>query len=141
MPKPIKQDTYDSQAINSQNRTKALEDALRDVRNVHNNPQIDTFYAFTLDDPGMCVEAMSDSPTTFFVTADGTLNWEDGAVIEVCQMGQGTVTLAPDSGVQLLSDGGSLSTAGQYATIGLRHRAPNMWIVSGDLGDAPPPSS
>jgi len=50
----------------------------------------------------------------------------------VFQFGAGQITIAPGSGVTLLSDGSRFKTAGQYATIGLRQRALNQWCVSGD---------
>jgi hypothetical protein len=56
-----------------------------------------------------------------------------GAVIEVCQMCAGRVTIAGADGVKLLSVGSKVHTAAQYATIKLRQRTSNVWVLSGDL--------
>lgn len=54
-------------------------------------------------------------------------------MIEIYQAGTGQATIAGDTGVTLRSDGGKVKTAAQYATVGLRRRAANEWVVSGDL--------
>ena len=55
-----------------------------------------------------------------------------GTVIEIVQYGAGQITIAPGAAVTLRNPS-SLTTRAQYSTIGLRQRAANEWVVSGDL--------
>ena len=97
-------------------------------------------YTFQQTDVGGIVESTSASPVTFTIPPHSTVPFDypglsgaiGGAAIEVFQFGAGQITIAPGSGVTLLSDGSRFKTAGQYATIGLRQRALNQWCVSGD---------
>jgi hypothetical protein len=56
-----------------------------------------------------------------------------GTIIEIFQYGLGQITIAGGGGVTLRSDGSKVKTAAQYATIGLRQRATDEWVLSGDL--------
>jgi hypothetical protein len=51
----------------------------------------------------------------------------------ITQIGTGQVTVGAAAGVVLRSLNGLYSTAGQYATIGLRHRTGGEWVLSGSL--------
>lgn len=90
-------------------------------------------YSFELSDIGMCIESIGGSDVTFTMRSSDVVNWPDGCVIEVCQMGSGQITIQASTGVNLRSDGSRHKSAGLYATIGLRHRANDEWILSGDL--------
>lgn len=90
-------------------------------------------YTFALTDAGTCVEGTSASAQTFTIAANTLVAFPVGTVIEVFQFGSGQITIAGAVGVTLLSDGGKVATAAQYATISLRQRATNVWVLSGGL--------
>lgn len=90
-------------------------------------------YSFALSDAGTCVEGTGATAQTFTIPAHTSVAFPVGTVMEVFQFGSGQITIAGDVGVTLLSDGGKVATAGQYATISLRQRAINVWVLSGDL--------
>ena len=52
-----------------------------------------------------------------------------GVLIEIAQEGPGQVTIAGAAGVTLQAAGG-LKTAGQWASVGLRCRAANEWVIT-----------
>jgi hypothetical protein len=90
-------------------------------------------YTFALADAGTVVEGNSATAQTFTIPPHATVAQAVGAVIEVFQYGAGPITIAAGAGVTLRSDGGRVKTAAQYATIGLRQRATDEWVLSGDL--------
>lgn len=90
-------------------------------------------YTFALADAGTVVEGNSASAQTFTIPPHATVAQAVGTVIEVFQYGAGPITIAAGAGVTLRSDGGRVKTAAQYATIGLRQRATDEWVLSGDL--------
>lgn len=90
-------------------------------------------YTFKLADAGTVVEGTDASAQTFTIPANSSVAFPVGTTIEVFQDGAGQITIAGASGVTLRSDGGNVSTTGQYATIGLRQRATDEWVLSGDL--------
>jgi len=90
-------------------------------------------YTFALTDAGTVVEGTSASAQTFTIPTHVSVAFPVGTVMEVFQFGSGQITIAGASGVTLLSDGGKVATAGQYATISLRQRSTNVWVLSGDL--------
>ncbi|WP_296435590.1 MULTISPECIES: hypothetical protein [unclassified Rhizobium] len=57
----------------------------------------------------------------------------EGFSCGLMQAGAGVVTLAPGAGVTLNSMGGALTTAGQWAIVGLSALAPEMYIAYGSL--------
>lgn len=52
-----------------------------------------------------------------------------GAVVEISQEGAGAVTIAGAAGVVIRTAGG-LKTGGQWASVGLRQRAANDWVLT-----------
>ena len=94
-----------------------------------------TTYTLVLADAGTVVELTAATAVTLQVPAVAVEAWPLDTVIEVYQAGAGTVTVVPiaGSGVTLRSRGSRVATAGQYATIGLRMRASDEWVLSGDL--------
>jgi hypothetical protein len=80
---------------------------------------------------GKIVESTSDTPVTWTIPS-GT---PEGGIIEVFQYGAGQVTIT-SAGPSIISDGGKVMTAGQYATIGIRIRTGGSEaVLSGDLTD------
>lgn len=89
-------------------------------------------YQFTAADIGTVVECTDANAQTWTIP----LNLgQVGAVFEVCQVGAGTVTIAGAEGVTIdIPTGYSATTYDQWGTIGLRQRAANEWVVSGNMG-------
>lgn len=90
-------------------------------------------YQFTLADAGTVVEGTGSDPQTFTILASTATAFPSGTIIEVFQYGVGQITIAGAAEVTLRSDGGLVTTRGQYATIRLRQRAADEWVLSGDL--------
>lgn len=86
-------------------------------------------YTLQATDVGTVVEGTSALAQTFTIPQGLPV----GSVIEIFQYGAGQITVAAASGVTLRSDGSHVNTAAQYATIGLRIRAANECVLSGDL--------
>lgn len=81
-------------------------------------------YVLTLADAGGVVPFAAAATCT--VPADV---FAVGTLLEISQEGASAVTLAGAAGVTLRTSGG-LKTAGQWASIGLRQRAANEWVVT-----------
>lgn len=90
-------------------------------------------YTLVLNDRGTVVEFTSGSAITATVPPNSSVAFDIGTILEIHQYGAGQVTIAAGSGVTLRSDGGKVKTAAQYASIGLRQRAADEWVLTGDL--------
>jgi hypothetical protein len=111
-------------------RVTALEDTAAVVTA---NPQT-TAYTLALADAGKLIEMNSGAALTLTVPPNSSTAYPVGTVIEVSRMGTGSVTLVAGVGVTLRVPAGStLALRAQYSTAGLRKRAADEWIVSGDL--------
>lgn len=92
-----------------------------------------TAYTFVLLDAQTVKESTGAAAAAATIPPVASVPWPVGTVIEVFQYGAGQVTIVAGAGVTLRSDGARVKTGGQYATVGLRHRATNEWVLSGDL--------
>ena len=111
-------------------RVTALEDSAAVVTA---NTQT-TAYTLALTDAGKLVELNSGSALTLTVPPNSSVAFPVGTVIEVGRLGTGSVTLVAGVGVTLRVPAGStLALRAQYSTAGLRKRAADEWVVSGDL--------
>lgn len=91
-------------------------------------------YIFQPSDPGSVVESASAATSVgFLIAPHSSQAIPVGSVIEVFQYGTGQIQIVPSAGVAIRSDGNKSKTAGQFATIGLRQRATDEWVLSGDL--------
>ncbi len=90
-------------------------------------------WTFTLANNGNVVEGTSSLDENFVIPANASVAFPVGTVIAVYQAGAGQITVVPASGVTLQSNGGLRRTSGQFATIGLRKRAKDIWSIFGDL--------
>lgn len=111
-------------------RVTALEDSAAVITaSVQTTP-----YTLTLTDAGRLIEMSSGSATTLTVPPNSTAAFPVGTVIEVGRLGTGSVTLVAGVGVTLrVPAGTTLALRAQYSTAGLRKRAADEWVVSGDL--------
>jgi hypothetical protein len=90
---------------------------------------ITTAYTLVAGDAGTVVE--STAATAVAVTVPAT-TFAVGAVIEICRVGSGALTVVAASGVTFTPSGTATARA-QGSSVFLRQRATNSWIVSGDL--------
>ncbi len=95
--------------------------------------QSGTTYTFHIECAGRAVEGTNGSATTFTIPPVADVPWTVGDCIEVYQAGAGTITVAAGSGVLRRSFGDKYSTAGQYASIGLRMSTADVWVFTGSL--------
>lgn len=95
------------------------------------NAQSGTTYTLVMADQSKAVECSNAAAITVTVPPNSSVAFPVGTVIEIAQCGAGKVTLAPGSGVTLDKRIG-LKTAGQWATLTLRKRGSDSWIVGGD---------
>ncbi len=100
---------------------------------VSSTQQSGSTYTFALTDAGTVVEGNSATAQTFTIPPNSSVVWSTGTLIEVFQLGPGQITISPGSGVTVRSDGSKTKTATQYASIGLRCRATDDWVLTGDL--------
>jgi hypothetical protein len=101
------------------------------------NNQSGTTYTFVLTDNQKIVTATNASPQTYTVPPDtgaGSVAFPIGTRIDVIQLGDGKVTIAPGSGVIINNfPSANRSIAGQYAAVTLLKRDTNTWVLIGNL--------
>lgn len=103
------------------------------VLHVVSTQQPGTSYTFVLGDDATCVEFTNASAVAATIPPHSAVAFPVGTVIECCQYGGGQVTLTAGAGVTLRCDSNKVKTAAQYATVSLRQRAIDEWVLSGDL--------
>jgi len=94
--------------------------------------QSGTTYTLALVDQSTVVEFTSATAVTVTIPANASVAFPVGTVIELFQDAAGQVTVAAAGGVTLRNPS-SVTTRAQYSTIGVRQRAANEWVLSGDL--------
>lgn len=90
-------------------------------------------YTLVLADAGLAVEMNIAGANTLTVPTNASVAFPVGTILEVFQYGAGQCTLTPGSGVTFRSDGAKAKTAAQYASVSLRKRGTDEWVLSGDL--------
>lgn len=90
-------------------------------------------YTFALADVGTVVESTSATAVSFTVPPNASVACPIGALLEFFQFGAGQITIVAGAGVTIRTESGKVRTAAQYATGGLRQRATDDWVLSGDL--------
>ena len=108
-----------------------LASAIATAQTVPINAQTGTTYTLALADASKAVECNNASAITLTVPPNSSVAFPTGTVIEVLQVGAGTVTLAPGAGVTLNNANG-LKTSKQWSAVTLRKRATDTWLVAGD---------
>jgi hypothetical protein len=92
-----------------------------------------TNYTLAITDASTVVEFTAAVPSNCTVPPHSVVAFPVGTIVEIFQYGAGQVVVVAGAGVTLRSDGALVGTGGQYATVGLRQRAVNEWVLSGDL--------
>lgn len=90
-------------------------------------------YQLVLADEGKVVEMDVATSNTLTIPTNGTVAFQVGTVIEVLQYGGGQTTITPALGVTLLSPEDRIKTAVRYASVTLRYRGSDEWVLEGDL--------
>lgn len=90
-------------------------------------------YTLVLADAGRVVEVTAGTTVDVTVPPNSSVAFQIGTVIEICQIGAGSVALLPGAGVTLDTPTSTLVSRAQFSTIGLRKRGTDEWLVSGDL--------
>lgn len=80
-----------------------------------------TDFTFALADAGTIIEAEAATALTATVPPASSVAFVDNTLIEICQTGDGQVTIAPGAGVTLRAPGG-LKTRTQWSSVSLRRR-------------------
>jgi hypothetical protein len=109
-----------------------IESPLSVVRNLTLNAQTDS-YALVLADANKLITITSGGATTLTVPLNANQTFPIGTVIAVASLGIGTVTVAGDGVVSVLSNGGLLAINGQYAVVALFKIATDTWLLAGNL--------
>lgn len=86
-------------------------------------------------DDGGALDINSNSDVTVRVPADAVVGLPTGAQVELARIGSGQVAITASGGVTLHSraGGGSALISAQFGVAHLRKRAPNNWLLYGDL--------
>lgn len=96
------------------------------------NAQSGTTYTLVLTDAFKAVECSNASAITLTVPLNSSVAFPVGTVLEIYQGLAGQVTVSGAGGVTIRAYNGS-KTAGQYATVGLRKKATDEWVLTGGV--------
>lgn len=98
------------------------------------NTQTSTAYTLALTDIGQAVDLTSTASVTLTVPDSSAVAFEIGTVIEIAQLGAGSVTLNPGSTTTINKPSVfTLTLGGQYSIVRVRKTGTNVWLASGDL--------
>ena len=102
-------------------------------KTVGKSTQTGTTYTLQLDDAGTVVELNNASPVTVTIDVDSSVDFPIGSIVEIFQLGTGTVTVDAAVGVSLLSPDNLVESRARYSTLCLRKRAADEWVLGGDV--------
>lgn len=109
----------------------ALAEAKRKLAGI--NTQTGTTYTLALADAGKVVEANNASAVTFTVPPNSSVAFPIGTRIDLTQYGAGQLSVAAGAGVTIRSASSNLKLSSQYSGASLYKRAPDEWMLVGDL--------
>lgn len=95
------------------------------------NPQT-ADYTLVLTDANKAVELTKATAGTVTVPPNSSVTFPVGTVIEVVQTGAGQVSIVAGAGVTI-NNASSLSSRAQWSSLGLRKRATDTWLLTGDM--------
>jgi hypothetical protein len=113
---------WESNQFDAHTRLTALETPTASVKTAS--------YTLVLADIGKVIEFNSASATTLTVPLNASVAFPIGTLIEVFQVGTGSVTIG---GSATLRSPAGLILRAQYSTVALRKRGTDEWVVSGDV--------
>jgi len=88
-------------------------------------------YTLALTDVSKSVEVNSATVVNVTVPPNSSVAFPVGTMIEVVQIGAGQITIVAGAGVTVNPT--SAKTRVQWSSLGLRKRATNTWLVTGDM--------
>ena len=97
------------------------------------NPQSGTTYTLVLTDSGGLITMNNASASTLTIPPNASVAFPVSTRIDVCQLGAGKVTIAPGSGVTIISQSNNKSIAAQYVGVSLIQITINSWLLLGNL--------
>jgi hypothetical protein len=106
------------------------------INNQTCNAQIGTTYTYALGDANNCVTGSNAAAQTYTVPPNSSVAFAVGTTITTTQIGAGTITIGPGTGVTLQSAKYGSSTtqtyafAAEYSCISLQKTATDTWYVS-----------
>ena len=89
-------------------------------------------YTLVLSDANKAVESTSASVVNITVPPNSSVAYPVGTVIEIAQVGNGQITIVAGSGVTINTPA-TLKSRTQWATLVLRKRATDTWLLAGDM--------
>ena len=89
-------------------------------------------YTLVLSDANKAVESTSASAVNITVPPNSSVAYPVGTVIEIAQVGNGQITIVAGSGVTINTPA-TLKSRTQWATLVLRKRATDTWLLAGDM--------
>lgn len=92
-----------------------------------------TSYTLVLEDESTVLETNSASANTITVPLNADVPFPIGTEITILQYGAGQTTVAGDTGVTIVSAGGLMAIAAQYAGVTLIKRDTDEWYLVGNL--------
>ena len=75
----------------------------------------------------------SGTGNTITIPPASAVTFNIGAIINIVQAGTGQTTIAPGTGVTILSAGGATKLAAQYSYATIIKRNTNTWYLAGDI--------
>jgi hypothetical protein len=96
------------------------------------NAQTGTSYTLALVDAGKLVTLSNAAAIALTVPTNASVAFPVGTIVDIAQIGAGSVTIAGDTGVTLNSRLGP-DMGGQYAVATLVKTATDTWLLAGDL--------
>lgn len=102
------------------------------------NTQSGTSYTLTISDVNnnnnnVTIEMTSGTGNTITIPPASAVTFNIGAIINIVQAGTGQTTIAPGTGVTILSAGGATKLAAQYSYATIIKRNTNTWYLAGDI--------
>lgn len=90
-------------------------------------------HTLVLSDANKVVELNFSSGNNLKIPTNASVAFPSGTIITLTQYGSGQVTIVPNSGVTLRSNGSKDKTSGQYSVATLYKRDTNEWYLYGDI--------
>lgn len=95
--------------------------------------QTGTTYTTVLGDVTALVRMNNAAANTVTIPPDSAVAYPIGSILTIVQTGAGKTTLAPGTGVTILSADSFLDTRVQFSVVSLMKILVNTWILTGDL--------
>jgi hypothetical protein len=129
---PLSEAYIDGDVLTAAN-VNSITEGVNDIAFGVFNAQTGTSYTLALTDVAKVVSLSNAAAITLTVPTNASVAFPVGSQLLLYQGGAGQVTITPDSGVDVRSNGAKLKIAGQYAVAGLLKIATNEWVAFGNL--------